>query len=91
MFLKNKILSINMEENETIASFISWFKYLENILVDISEIVAHADLVTITMNGMIDDYQMFITGISAREKIPKFEELAGMLMQEEEIRLNLKP
>ena len=57
----------------------------------IREIVADADLVTITMNGMTDDYQMFITGISVREKIPKFEELTRIIMQEEERRLNLKP
>ena len=43
------------------------------------------------MNGMTNDYQIFITGISAREKIPKFEELTGILMQEEERRSTLKP
>ena len=91
LFLKKKILSIKMEENETIASFISLNKDLKNKLADISEIVANADLVTITMNGMSDDYQIFITRISVREKIPKFEELTGILMQEEERRLTLKP
>ena len=45
----------------------------------------------ITMNVMTDDYQIFIIGISAREKIPKFEELTGILMQEEERRLTLMP
>ena len=45
----------------------------------------------ITMNVMTDDYQIFIIGISAREKIPRFEELTGILMQEEERRLTLKP
>ena len=81
LFLKRKILSINMVENEIVAPFISRIKYLKKKLADISEIVAYADLVTITMNGMTDDYQMFITGINAREKIPKFEELTGILIQ----------
>ena len=43
------------------------------------------------MNGMTNDYQIFITRISAREKILKFEELTGILMQAEERRLTLKP
>lgn len=34
---------------------------------------------------------MFITGLNAREKPPKFEELTGILMQEEERRMTLKP
>ena len=91
MFLKRNILCINMEENEIVASFISWIKDLKNKLADMSEIVEDADFVMITMNGMIDDYQMFITRISVREKVPKFEELTGILMQEDERRLNLKP
>ena len=91
LFLKSKTLSMKMEENEIVSSFISWIKDLKIKLEDFNEIAVDADLVTITMNGMIDDYQMFITGISAREKIPKFEELTGILMQEEERRLTLKP
>lgn len=34
---------------------------------------------------------MFIIGLNAREKAPKFEELAGILMQEEERWVTLKP
>jgi len=91
LFLKSKILSLKMEENETVASFIARIKDLKKKLSDIGETVADTDLVTITMNGVTDDYQMFITGINAREKIPKFEELTRILMQEEERRLTLKP
>lgn len=43
------------------------------------------------MNGMIDEYHMFIIGLNAREKAPVFEELIGILMQEEERRLTHKP
>jgi len=47
------------------------------------------DLVTITLNGMPDEYQMFITGLTARENALAFNELAGILLQEEEHRRNL--
>ena len=46
--------------------------------------MSNTDLVTMTLNGMLDEYQMFITGLLAREKAPTFDELACILMQEEE-------
>ena len=53
--------------------------------------MANDDLVMITMNGMVDDYQTFIMGLNTIEKPPGFEELSGILLQEEERRLSLKP
>jgi len=91
MFLKSKILSLKMEENETIASFVARIKDLKKKLADIGHTIDDIDLVTIIMNGVTDDYQMFITGINPREKILKFEELIGILMKEEERRSTLKP
>eukprot|EP00253_Pinus_taeda_P017828 PITA_17828 len=89
--LKSRILSIKMEENETIVSFISQIEELNKKLGDIGEVVSNTNLVTITINGMPDEYQMFITGLNAREKAPMFEELTGILMQEEERQLTHKP
>eukprot|EP00253_Pinus_taeda_P026988 PITA_26988 len=40
---------------------------------------------------MIDDYHLLITGLIVKEKSPTFEELTGILMQEEERWMNLKP
>jgi hypothetical protein len=40
---------------------------------------------------MLEDYQMFITGLAMREKDPTFEELTGIFLQEELRRMNLKP
>ena len=58
---------------------------------DIREKVSDSDLVTITLNGMRDEFQMFITGLVTREKAPTFEDLTGILLQEEERRENLRP
>jgi hypothetical protein len=60
-------------------------------LVNIREIVSNTNLVTIILNGRLEDYHMFITGLAAREKPPAFEELTGILLQEEERCGNLKP
>lgn len=91
LFLKSKILSLKMEENETVSAFIARIKDLKKKLVDIGHTVEDTELVTIPMNGVTNDYQMFITGINAGEKILKFEEPTGILMQEEERRSTLKP
>jgi len=88
--LKGKLFSMKMEENESTAGFIARVKDLKDRLGDIGEKVSDSDLVTITLNGMTDEYQMFITGLAAREKAPTFEELTGILLQEEERRQNLK-
>lgn len=53
--------------------------------------MANDDLLMITMNGRTYDYHMFITGLNAREKPPGFEKITGVLLQEEERRLSLKP
>ena len=64
---------------------------MEDKLGDIGEKVSNIDLVTISLNGILEDYQMFIIGLASREKAPTFEELTGILLQEEERRTNLKP
>jgi hypothetical protein len=47
-------------------------------LGNIGETISNTDLVTITLKGMLEYYQMFITGLTAREKPPTFEELTGI-------------
>jgi hypothetical protein len=91
LFLKTKLLGIKMDGNESVSSFLGRIKEVKDKLVNIGEIVSNTDLVTITLNGMLEDYQMFITGLAAREKPPTFEELTGILLQEEERHGNLKP
>ena len=66
-------------------------KEVKDKLGNIGEIVSITDLVTITLNDMLEDYKMFITGLAAREKPRTFEELTGILLQEEERHADLKP
>ena len=41
-------------------------------------------LVRVTLNEMVSHYQVFITGLATRENTHYFENLAGILLQEEE-------
>jgi hypothetical protein len=80
MFLKNELLGIKMDGNEYVSSFLGRIKEVKDNLGNIGEIISNTDLVTITLNGMLEDYQMFITGLPAREKPLTFEELIGILL-----------
>ena len=89
--MKTKLLGINMDGNEYVSSFLGRIKEVKDKPVNIGETVSNTDLVTITLNGMLEDYHMFITDLVAREKPPTFEELTGIMLQEEERHGNLKP
>jgi hypothetical protein len=91
IFLKTKLLGIKMDGNESVSSFLGRIKEVKDKLGIIGETISSIDLVTITLNGMLEDYQMFITGLAAREKPITFEELTSILLQEEERHANLKP
>ena len=84
LFLKTKLLSLKIEANESISNFISRVKYLSDKLGDIGEKVSNTDLVTIILNGLVQDYQIFVSSLAAREKPPSFDELTRILLQEEE-------
>lgn len=84
LFLKTKLLSIKMESNESISNFVSRIKDLSDKLGDIGEKVFSSDLVTVSLKGLVQDYKVFISALSARQTPPTFDELAGILLQEEE-------
>ncbi|GLJ13073.1 hypothetical protein SUGI_0204660 [Cryptomeria japonica] len=84
VFLKSKLLSIKMEVNENISDYLSRIKELRDILDDIGEQVSNNDLVTVTLNGMVSGYHVFINSLATREKSSSFENLASILLQEEE-------
>jgi hypothetical protein len=73
-----------MEANESISNFVSRIKDLSDKLGDIGEIVFSSDLVTVALKGLVQDYKVFISALSARQTPPTFDELVGILLQEEE-------
>ena len=91
MALKSKLFSMRMDERETTIAFDVRIKDVKDGLGDIGEVVSNSDLISITLSEMCDEFQMFVTGLAAREKAPTFEDLTGILLQEEERRQNLNP
>ena len=80
---------MRMDERESATAFVARIKDVKDGLVAIQVAVADEDLVAITMNGVRDDFQTFITRVSAREKTTTFDDLTPILQQEEERRQNL--
>ena len=56
IFLKSKLLSIKMVTNDFVNAFVARIKELKGKLGDIGETISSTDLVTITLNGMLEDY-----------------------------------
>ena len=84
LFLKTKLLSMKMEVNGNIATYVSIIKDLCDQLSTIGEKVSNSDMVTITLKGLIKDYHVFISSLGGRAQPPTFNELTGILLQEEE-------
>ena len=78
--LKGKLFALRMGENESVGGFMARVKDLKDQLGAIGEKVSDSDLVTLTLNKMADEYQTFISVLSAREKAPLFDELTVILL-----------
>lgn len=61
--LKGKLFALKMEENESVAGLMARVKDTSDKLGDIGEKLSDSDLVTLTLNRMTDEYQMFTTGL----------------------------
>jgi len=60
LFIKSKILSINIEENENIIVYMSRIKGLKYKLGNIGNEVSYNELHTIKLNSMLHGYHMDI-------------------------------
>jgi uncharacterized coiled-coil DUF342 family protein len=54
LFLKSKLFSIKMEENENVNNFVSRIKELKDKLSDIGEKISSTDIVIVMLNGMLE-------------------------------------
>ena len=75
---------MKMEAHENITTYVSRIKDLCDQLSAIGDKVSNSDMVTITLKGLIRNYHVFISSLGGRAKPPTFNELTGILLQEEE-------
>jgi hypothetical protein len=84
IFLKCKFLSIKMKENENVNNILSRIKELKDKLHHIGENISSKYLVIEMLTGMLEEYKLFIIGLVDREKYLVFDEMEGIILQEEE-------
>lgn len=86
LFLRTKLNRVHMNEDDTVDGFLTKVKVLRDKLRAVGERIRDVELVQATMSGMITSYQMFMSDIASRERLSTFEELHGILLQEEQRR-----
>ena len=73
-----------MDVNESMNKYLFRIKDFQDNLADIGEEVSSIDLVSITLKGLLLDYEVFISALATRHTLPTFTELGRILIQEEE-------
>jgi hypothetical protein len=82
-FLKNKLCTLKMEKDESVAYFFTKISQLRDQLVVIGIKVDDDDLVQSIVDGLPSSWETFLARINARENQPNFERLWHDWLQEE--------
>jgi hypothetical protein len=82
--LKNKLRTLKMEKDDTIASFFTKISQLRDQLLVIGITIDDDDLIQTVVDGLPPSWETFMVGINAREKQPDLERLWHDCLQEEE-------
>ena len=84
--LTNQLKELKMEEGQTIAERIAKITDLRDQLAGVDEEIEDRKLVTITLNSLAPSFGTFVTSLSImlRSAPVSFDELVGLLLQEEE-------
>lgn len=81
--LKNKLRTLQMEKDDTVASFFTKISQIRDQLVAIGVNVDDDDFVQIVVDGLPPPWETFLYGVNARENQPNFKRLWHDCLQEE--------
>lgn len=84
LFLHGQLQSLRMQPNEDINAYLARVKGIKDALSSIDEKIEDAFLVQYLLNGLNSTLQPFVAALSARDALPNFEMLGGMVLQEEQ-------
>lgn len=83
MSSKNELRDVRMTRNDIIASYFMRVSQLRDQLQAIDEIIPEKELVTTTLNCLLESWDSFALRICARKESPNFDELWIACTQEE--------
>ena len=73
--LKNKLQNLNMEKDETVASFFTNISQVKHQLVSISVVMDEDDLLLTAIDGLPSLWENFLAAVNGGEENPNFERL----------------
>jgi hypothetical protein len=83
MMLREKLRSTKMARGDIVASYLTKFTQIRDELVAVGEVVDEIELVRIALNGFTKQWDAFVGGVVAWEKLPNCERLWDDFTQEE--------
>jgi hypothetical protein len=83
MLLREKLRSTKMARGDSVATYLTKFTQIRDELAAVGETVDETELVRTTLNGFTKQWDVFVRGVVAREKLPDWERLWDDFTQEE--------
>ena len=77
-----------MHKGETVQSFFIRITEIKDQLRNAQEIIPDRELVMTALSALPSSWDMFITSINNRERIPSFDELLALCNQEERLMIS---
>ena len=82
MALRDKLHSIKMTKDESVASYLTRVALVNDELATVGEIVPNSELVRIALKGFTKKWDVFVKCIVGREKLPNWSRLWDDFIQE---------
>jgi hypothetical protein len=75
MLLREKLRSTKMGKGELVVTYLTKFTQIRDELAAVGETVVETELVRTALNGFTKHWDVFVSGLVAREKLPNWERL----------------
>ena len=75
MLLKEKLRSKKMARGDLVATYLTKFTQIRDEQAFVGETVDKTELVSTALNGFTKQWEVFVSGVVAREKLPDWERL----------------
>jgi 2-phosphoglycerate kinase len=75
MLLREKLRSTKMAKGESVVTYLTKFTHIGDELAGVGEAVNKTELVRIALNAFTKQWEVFVCGVVAREKLPDWERL----------------
>jgi hypothetical protein len=73
--LRNQLRNMKMENSKSVSSYLMRVSQIRDQIVAIGDVISDKELVTTTLNGFPTFWILFVQGVCARSKLPKFDKV----------------